>query len=190
MVNPDLTSVGIACGFRGLTNFTDGIVCYMENGFSEPCARTWMYDTLYTSSKCGQICTSHVVNKSPNNLAPPTCYLSPCIQCDEDESGPNFKKFAGRTRRDSGLLSAIVRNCSSLVQFRQRDPCDMTPLTVPPVAAPVNNGSILPTKKKNNSPTVSPSSSANKAAGTNHPLSFVLLPMAISTLVIDWLQLN
>ena len=40
--------------------------------------------------------------------------LNPCIQCDEDESGPVFKAVAGRTRRNSGLASALCRPCESV----------------------------------------------------------------------------
>ena len=35
--------------------------------------------------------------------------LNACLQCDEDKSGPVFKFFAGRTRRNSGIKSEIDR---------------------------------------------------------------------------------
>mmetsp|Transcript_23334 Transcript_23334/g.43439 ORF Transcript_23334/g.43439 Transcript_23334/m.43439 type:complete len:336 (+) Transcript_23334:89-1096(+) len=35
--------------------------------------------------------------------------LNPCLQCDECRSGPIFQKIAGRTRRGSGIKSAIER---------------------------------------------------------------------------------
>ena len=35
--------------------------------------------------------------------------LNACLQCDECKSGPKFKKIAGRTRRNSGIRSAIER---------------------------------------------------------------------------------
>uniref|UniRef100_A0A7S4B0U0 Uncharacterized protein n=1 Tax=Chrysotila carterae TaxID=13221 RepID=A0A7S4B0U0_CHRCT len=35
--------------------------------------------------------------------------LNPCLQCDECRSGPIFQKVAGRTRRNSGIASAISR---------------------------------------------------------------------------------
>ena len=47
-----------------------------------------------------------------NNGPPPACALNDCLQCDEDEAGPVFKAVAGRTRRRSGLESAIARPCS------------------------------------------------------------------------------
>ena len=35
--------------------------------------------------------------------------LNDCLQCDESVNGSTFKKFAGRTRRNSGIKSAIKR---------------------------------------------------------------------------------
>ena len=42
--------------------------------------------------------------------------LNDCIQCDEDQSGAVFKAIAGRTRRNSGLASALCRPCDSVYQ--------------------------------------------------------------------------
>ena len=55
----------------------------------------------------------------PNNGVAPNCTLDECLQCDEDESSPLFKKFGGRTRRNSGLLTAIVRDCTAHVDLDQ-----------------------------------------------------------------------
>ena len=38
--------------------------------------------------------------------------LNPCLECDEVKSGPLFKYYAGRTRRDSGIVSSIPRPAS------------------------------------------------------------------------------
>eukprot|EP01063_Lacrimia_lanifica_P030293 TRINITY_DN479_c0_g4_i1.p1 TRINITY_DN479_c0_g4~~TRINITY_DN479_c0_g4_i1.p1 ORF type:complete len:309 (+),score=96.49 TRINITY_DN479_c0_g4_i1:73-999(+) len=43
--------------------------------------------------------------------------LNPCLQCDECRSGPVFQRYAGRTRRDSGLDSAINRPPSQIVNM-------------------------------------------------------------------------
>jgi len=37
--------------------------------------------------------------------------LNACLACDEVHSGPTFKAVAGKTRRRSGLSSAIARPC-------------------------------------------------------------------------------
>ena len=56
----------------------------------------------------------------PNNGAAPNCTLDDCLQCYEDESGPLFKQFGGRTRRNSGLLTTIgVRDCNVHVDLDQ-----------------------------------------------------------------------
>jgi hypothetical protein len=51
------------------------------------------------------VCIRHLF--TPNNLDDGT--LNPCLQCDEDKSGAVFKAHAARTRRNSGILSAIGR---------------------------------------------------------------------------------
>ena len=48
----------------------------------------------------------------PHHLADGS--LNPCIQCDEDESGPIFKLVSGRTRRNSGLASGLCRPCETV----------------------------------------------------------------------------
>lgn len=40
--------------------------------------------------------------------------LNSCLQCDEDESGPVFKYYSGRTRRNSGIESEIPRPSDSI----------------------------------------------------------------------------
>ncbi len=40
--------------------------------------------------------------------------LNPCLQCDEDRSGPVFKAVAGRTRRNTGIASALCRPCDEV----------------------------------------------------------------------------
>ena len=47
------------------------------------------------------------------------CTLNRCLECDERESGPVFKSWAGRTRRNSGLTSAINRPADSLARLSQ-----------------------------------------------------------------------
>ena len=130
---PDLTEVGIKCGFRAILNFNDGVVCYTGYGFSEECAKIWIYDTMNTHVQCPS-CIIFATSGTPSNLPAPGCGLVECIQCDEDRSGPLFKKFAGRTRRDSGLMSKIVRNCSAVPEVYHQDPC--YPMTYSPRVSP------------------------------------------------------
>lgn len=123
MTTPDLSEVGTSCAFRAIVDFADGVECYRETGFSDACAASWVYNTNNTRAKCLSPCLEHSSSGLPNNLPAPGCELAECMQCDEDNSGDLFKKFAGRTRRNSGLLSKIVRPCSSIATILHQDPC-------------------------------------------------------------------
>lgn len=48
------------------------------------------------------VCSEHQFEEGPFRL-------NPCIQCDECASGPMFMKLAGRTRRNTGIASSILR---------------------------------------------------------------------------------
>ena len=76
-------------------------MCLMEEiGFEEPCAET---------------CVGHyglwnvLTNDMGDALTDEDGNLNPCLACDEYRSGPGFQYAAGRTRRSSGLESAIDR---------------------------------------------------------------------------------
>lgn len=64
----------------------------------------------------------------PSNGPAPECALNDCITCNDEVSAPIFEKFAGRSRRRSGLLSTAARQCSTLPNIIQ-SPCpDTLPL--------------------------------------------------------------
>jgi hypothetical protein len=109
MQNDDLTAPVRQCG---LQTSADGgnadVTCLMQLGFDLPCAQAWAYDTANTRSLCLAVCLANLT--APYNE--PDGALNPCLQCDEDESGPVFKQVAGRTRRNSGIPNAICRPCS------------------------------------------------------------------------------
>lgn len=103
----DLTLRGKFCGFVGFLSQEDGIKCFRNFGFTEPCAWIWYWDTWMSRTHCFAICMKYLF--APNNLPPNSTTMNPCIACDEYTSGPVFKVVAGRTRRDSGLKSSINR---------------------------------------------------------------------------------
>jgi hypothetical protein len=111
MANDDLTAPVRQCG---LQTSADGgnadVSCLMQLGFDLPCAQAWAYDTTNTRDVCLAVCLANLT--APYNE--PDGALDPCIQCDEDESGPVFKQVAGRTRRNSGIPNAICRPCSQV----------------------------------------------------------------------------
>jgi hypothetical protein len=123
METPDLTSVGIGCAIEAVTNFSNGVNCFMQAGFSEGCATIWTYDALKTHEVCFESCTAHAFSGLPNFGLPPRCTPVECLVCDENKNGPAFKKYAGRTRRSSGLLSGLVRQCSEIASVIHVDPC-------------------------------------------------------------------
>ena len=123
MAKPSLTDAGIRCTVRATLNIKDGLRCYEELGFSPSCAAIWLYNTRHTRNVCFSRCAVHAASGLPSNLPAPGCELANCIRCDEEKSGPLFQKFAGRTRRQSGLLSTIARPCSSIPSIVHKDPC-------------------------------------------------------------------
>lgn len=111
MQQNDLTAPVRACG---LATSTDGgnpdVTCLEQLGFDLPCAQAWAFDTENTRSVCLGVCLANV--SAPYNVDGGA--LNPCLQCDEDQSGPVFQAVAGRTRRNSGLPNAICRPCSQV----------------------------------------------------------------------------
>lgn len=136
-LGPTARSMATQCGLVGLQQGPlAAIQCFQERaGFTEACSTIWYYNTKNTGALCAQRCAPFFVSDDPViNGPPPICALADCLQCDEDESGPIFRQYAGRTRRNSGLLSQIVRPCSQIVPLTHRDLCEER--TLPPTSAP------------------------------------------------------
>lgn len=112
---PDLTDPVRACGTANLPPEDDlyakkdaHIECLLELDFTLPCAQIWYYNTLNTRLACIDSCIALLGAPHHN----PDGSLNECIQCDEDISGPVFKAYAGRTRRNTGMASELCRPCS------------------------------------------------------------------------------
>jgi hypothetical protein len=112
--NVDLTGPVRACGFAvaadGGTPFDADVACLQRLGFDLPCAQIWAYNTQHTRETCLVVCLQNL--NTAYNL--PDGGLNPCLQCDEEKSGPVFQAVAGRTRRNSGLPNAICRPCAEV----------------------------------------------------------------------------
>ncbi|KAL7573343.1 hypothetical protein ACA910_011705 [Epithemia clementina (nom. ined.)] len=129
MESLDLTTLGTRCGTKAtLGSYKQGVQCFESLGFTSPCADIWTDNARNTAQQCGALCAASDLIDEPANGPAPTCRLSDCLQCDESKSGPIFKQFAGRTRRRSGLLSAIARPCSSLYPIQHQVCPKTTPL--------------------------------------------------------------
>lgn len=109
----DLTTPVRACGLQNLGDFDGDKQCLLQLGFSSPCADIWAYNTMHTATVCNQICLSLL--DAPYNVADGG--INDCLACDEHMSGPVFKAYAGRTRRNTGVPSAICRPCSTVLHI-------------------------------------------------------------------------
>ena len=110
--SPDQTGPARQCAFENLDGTVEDIAACMQDalGFTPPCAQTWAYGSINTGRECRSVCLAEL--ESPYNEEDGA--INPCLQCDEDNSGPVFKAVAGRTRRSSGLAAAICRPCESV----------------------------------------------------------------------------
>jgi hypothetical protein len=119
-----LRHASTVCGMRGRMSEADGVHCFREIGFTDSCAQMWFFNTRNTAEHCLRQCVPFLLSHRSPNQNLPGCPLDPCIECDEVQSGPLFKRFAGRSRRNSGLPSSIVRRCSEVEALEVHDPCD------------------------------------------------------------------
>jgi len=107
--NRDLGAPVRQCGLDNFGQPFDSLVaCLQGLGFTKPCAQIWGYNVLNTRAKCLNECIR------PDYYHREDGSLSPCLACDERESGPWFKAVAGRTRRNTGLATSICRPCSEV----------------------------------------------------------------------------
>lgn len=119
LANSDLTSPARQCARRmGLKRKKQ---CFQESiGFTPYCAESWAYNALHTRQECLGTCIadygffSLIIGRYTGPNTDETGQLRPCLQCDESKSGAGFKFSAGRTRRNSGIESAIERSESEI----------------------------------------------------------------------------
>ena len=103
---PDLTAPVRRCGMMsGIKSLA--MSCLKDIGFTDACAETWYYNAKNTARQCFVTCMrSWIIGEASNK---PDGSLNNCLACDETKSGPVFKRAAGRTRRNSGIVSSIGR---------------------------------------------------------------------------------
>ena len=117
----DFTDAGKKCATKGLFNEQAGLDCYIELGLTLECAKIWNYDGIYDGQVCTKTCLGELTD--PNNGPPPACQINDCLECDEENAGPVFSAYGGRTRRRSGLLSEIIRPCDTIARIEVYDAC-------------------------------------------------------------------
>jgi len=114
LATPDLTTPARRCARR--FGMSGKKTCFEEEiGFTPYCAESWAYNAHRTKQQCLGVCIGDygffnlLFHRYPGGNLTASGQLRPCLQCDEDKSGPGFKYSAGRTRRNSGIESAIPR---------------------------------------------------------------------------------
>ena len=158
----DLTTPGKQCGLISVVNQTAGLQCWIGLGLTYGCAQINNFNAIYDQKACGAACAT-VPPGSPNNLPPPTCALNKCLQCDENKGDPTYKQWGGRSRRDTGLQSEIIRPCTSVAYLPIHDPCVTKTTSIPvaptltPSSFPTSEPSLTPTSEPSNIPTQKPS---------------------------------
>jgi len=114
-IRQNLTDSTRECGLLSSISHSMMRNCLLDLGFSLPCVTIWEWNILNTKSNCFVECMWSYITNEPFNK--PDGSLNDCLQCDEDLSGPNFKFFAGRTRRNSGIPSSIYRPPETIYQM-------------------------------------------------------------------------
>ncbi|XP_023349185.1 uncharacterized protein LOC111717947 [Eurytemora carolleeae] len=89
--------------------------CLLDLGFTLPCITIWEWNMYNTRRLCLKPCLWNMLIQEPNNRADGS--LNTCLQCDENNSVPIFKYYCGRTRRSSGITSAIKRPAGSIYKM-------------------------------------------------------------------------
>lgn len=109
----DLTVMAKVCSKR--LSLVEKKSCMQEIGFSEACAESWAYNAMKTAQSCALVCIRAYgllpLLTGTENVPPVNEQgeLNACLLCDEMMSGPGFQYSAGRTRRNSGIISEIDR---------------------------------------------------------------------------------
>jgi hypothetical protein len=95
------------CGLLTILSSKLALECLKDIGFTNSCAEIWLYNSINTREECFSTCIISWIKNEP--FADKNGKLNTCINCDEVISGPVFKYFSGRTRRNSGIESEIKR---------------------------------------------------------------------------------
>lgn len=109
----DLTVMAKACTKKGSMDAKKA--CMQEIGFSESCSEVWSYNGRNTAEVCPIECIKTYglfrlvlgIENAPE--VDENGELNQCLMCDEMMSGPGFQYGSGRTRRNSGISSEILR---------------------------------------------------------------------------------
>ena len=101
------------CGVKTVAaGLEANITCLQELGFTPACARIWGYSTRFTRGKC--LGTCFTLLDAPYHLADGG--VNECLACDEKEGAAILRAASGRTRRNTGVPSAVCLPCGSVAR--------------------------------------------------------------------------
>jgi hypothetical protein len=157
--DPPLT--GADPPYQNYNNFDAAFECFKTPlylggpGFTDECAYVWASNganSALPKGDAGDSCTDECTalfgdplgllsdpTTAPVVYNDKTCALVDCIDCDEESSGELFKMYAGRTRRNSGILTSfqfdfdprpskywygLKRPCGDIAVIQQKIPDD------------------------------------------------------------------
>lgn len=105
----NLTEVTRMCAFKSLFSEQWGLECMQQQvGFTPKCNECWMENIKCDRNNCKWICLWSLFIGEP--FVDEHGKLNKCLQCDEDNCGPAFKKCAGANRRRACIRSDIIRD--------------------------------------------------------------------------------
>eukprot|EP00978_Attheya_sp_CCMP212_P047715 scaffold423591_cov126-Attheya_sp.AAC.1 len=122
----DMKTEAEYCSKQVIMGFQRAVDCFVGLGMTTDCANVWVYNGIDTAKNCFVECIQNIQDV-PNNGPAPECKLNDCIKCANDKSGALFEKFAGRTERNSGILTSIARPCDMIDILNQ----EVCPFTMP-----------------------------------------------------------
>lgn len=132
----DMVTPSRVCARKlGLRNKKD---CFIEKiGFSEKCAELWAYNAWNTAITCSRTCLKDyglaniIRNRFPDDHLDDEGQIRPCILCDEVKSVPAYNYGAGRTRRNSGIISELPRDEDEIYSIDFREYYQLFGLEIP-----------------------------------------------------------
>lgn len=112
-------------GFPGSVNGDDEEGDLKPIDFNSTVASSSSSNTVAALEDTSMSRSSNGNTTSAANTTSANCEMDPCLKCDLDVSSQFFERYAGRTRRRSGLLGTSAVPCSTLAAIVQ-DPCPTT----------------------------------------------------------------
>jgi len=112
--------------------------CHLKKiDLSQYCSESWAYNAIATRNRCLKTCIKEygfwnmIRGRFPDVYVNSDGTLKPCILCDELKSGPGYAYASGRTRRSSGIKSAIDRGAEEVYPIDFKNYYDLFSLSIP-----------------------------------------------------------